>query len=237
MAADNAPLTEQTGRPSEALLRLLIGHPAGLVRTRIAELLPGPDHRKLDSVIRSMMRAGYVTREGARRSMMYQITDAGRERLSAGRFRAPRGSYTHGTRAGYEKYGCKCEACRAWAVQNYQARRTAHPEMPARQVETGAEWRAANPGKVAKMRAAGHRTTRALNAELRAVADRHGQPWTAADLEMASRTDLPAAEIALALGRSLRSVTSMRQCLRDGNPRDRMLRDGPIPPTSRSGRR
>jgi hypothetical protein len=149
--------------------------------------------------------------------------------------RAPKGHISHGSAFGYNQAGCRCKKCKAWQRAYSQARRT--PELAAAQLESQKRWRRANPAKQAARVADNVARVKRQNEELRECAARHGQQWTGTDLEMAARKDLTVAEIAAVLGRSLRSVSTMRQCLADGNPRDRMLAHGPVPPTSRSGPR
>ena len=149
------------------------------------------------------------------------------------------GSLTHGTQYAY-KAGCRCDPCKAYARASYKEHRSRHPEITAAKTEHSRQWRAANPEKNTAISARSQRKIKGLNAELAGAAidrGRHWQRWTGPELEMAARRDLTAAQVAALIGRSLRSVTCMRQRLSDGNPRDRMLAWGPVPPTSRSGPR
>jgi hypothetical protein len=82
------------------------------------------------------------------------------------------------------------------------------------------------------------RNTKKVNDKLRETAERHRQEWTGVELEIASRPDLTARQVAEVLHRTLSAVRNMRQRLNsDLDPRDRMLANGPQPPTSRSGPR
>ena len=58
------------------------------------------------------------------------------------------------------------------------------------------------------------RRLKRLNAESRDQATRHGQQWTGPEMEIAARDDLPVAELARMLGRTIASVTTMRAALR-----------------------
>jgi hypothetical protein len=223
-------------RPLSArLLGALAASGEALTLLHLADLAEAPAKADCSAAIRRMEMHGYVQRTpgSRRRSLSWHITEAGRERLARGGFKAPRGEFSHGTRAGYGIYGCRCERCRAWEHDNYQEQRKAHPPGPESEAAHSRVWRAENPEKAAAARAKGHAAQQRKNAALRDVASRHGQEWTGTDLEMASRADMTAEQVARVIGRTIRSVTSMREELRSSDPRNRMLRDG-TPPTSRS---
>jgi hypothetical protein len=120
----------------------------------------------------------------------------------------------------YRDKGCRCDQCREW---NREQRRLVRGRDPEKAKE---EYRRHGANK------------KKLNDKLREAADRHRQEWTGVELEIASRPDLTARQVAAVLHRTLIAVRNMRRRLAsDLDPRDRMLADGPQPPTSRSGPR
>ena len=98
---------------------------------------------------------------------------------------------SHGV-SGYKHYDCRCEACRQAAAAERSAR------------DAGAD--------------GGKYTQRAQDATL-AQAKRHGDQWTGPELEIASRKDLTARQVAFMLGRSLSAVRNVRDRLRNDDPK------------------
>ena len=206
--------------------------PDAAARNRLATLCA--------SALNRMEKGRLVRRAGRPRHLLWSITAAGTDRLADGDPRKKPRGFTHGAQYGYNQAGCRCEACRAWAAASHQKFMADHPEKLAEATERLKQMKLADPEKDREVQARHKARARSLNAELAAAAierGRHWQRWTGPDLEMASRRDLTAAQIAAMIGRSERSVTCMRERLADANPRDRMLADGPTPPTSRSGPR
>jgi hypothetical protein len=118
------------------------------------------------------------------------------------------------------------------AVRHGTRRRTRNPEKAH---EHRRRWRDAHQKE---RQALLLRNRKKVNDKLRETAERHGQEWTGVELEIASRPDLTARQVAEVLHRTLNAVRTMRQRLNsDLDPRDRMLANGPQPPTSRSGPR
>ena len=150
------------------------------------------------------------------------------------------GSMTHGTQFAYIRRKCRCAECRAWAAARHQKYFAAHPDKAAESSRKLIELKLADPERDREIQARCKERERERNAELAQKAiegGRHWQRWTGPDLEMAARTDLTAAQIGAMIGRSAKSVACMRSALNSKNPRDRMLANGPAPPTSRSGPR
>lgn len=100
----------------------------------------------------------------------------------------------HGTASGYVSWGCRCDPCVAAAA-------AARAEHPSRR-----DYKAIYARHQAELRAA----AKQRNDESRDRAERHYQPWTGPDLEMALREDLTVAEVAAALGRTQRAVQNIR---------------------------
>lgn len=142
------------------------------------------------------------------------------------------GVIKHGTRYSYAEKGCRCDQCRKWKRERDRRQRARKPEKAR---ERHRRWKSAHAEEhIATTR----RNMKKLNDKLRETADRHGQEWTGVELEIASRPDLTARQVAVILHRTLSAVANMRQRLAsDLDPRDRMLANGPQPPTSRSGPR
>jgi len=152
--------------------------------------------------------------------------------MSAGSGELPETAVKHGTRYSYRKRGCRCDQCRKWKRERDRRYRARNPEKAS---EQSRRWRDANPEE---HQAATRRGQKKLNDKLRETADRHHLEWTGVELEIASRPDLTARQVAEILHRTLSAVRNMRQRLAsDLDPRDRMLSNGPQPPTSRSGPR
>jgi hypothetical protein len=138
----------------------------------------------------------------------------------------------HGIRYTYRTRGCRCDQCRKWKRERDRRSRARNPEKAS---ETSRRWRDAHPKE---QQAIVRRNRKKVNDKLRETAERHGREWTGVELEIASRPDLTARQVAEVLRRTLSAVANMRQRLAsDLDPRDRMLADGPQPPTSRSGPR
>lgn len=62
------------------------------------------------------------------------------------------------------------------------------------------------------------RNKKRVNDKLRDTASRHGQQWTGPELEIATRRDLSAAQVAKMLGRTLYGVKHQRSLLAQNNP-------------------
>src|SRR6266581_3944496 len=135
----------------------------------------------------------------------------------------------HGTRYSYDGRGCRCDQCRKWKREQDLRYRARNPEKAK---EKSRRWKDAHPEEHLAMT---RRNAKKLNDKLRETAERHGREWTGVELEIASRPDLTARQVATVLRRTLSAVRNMRQRLAsDLDPRDRMLANGPQPPTSRS---
>jgi hypothetical protein len=102
----------------------------------------------------------------------------------------PNGAIPHGTVSGYVRWKCRCDACLA-AKRAYYAPRYGDTE-----------------------RKRSRRWSRDQNDATREVATNSGKQWTGPELEIAARPDLTSREVALALGRTLAAVSTMRQKLR-----------------------
>jgi hypothetical protein len=138
----------------------------------------------------------------------------------------------HGIRNSYYGRDCRCDQCLKWKQERDRRYRARNPEKVK---ETRRRWREAHPKE---HQATTQRCVKKLNDTLRETAERHGLEWTGVELEIASRPDLTARQVAAVLHRTLSAVRNMRQRLAsDLDPRDRMLAAGPRPPTSRSGPR
>ncbi len=138
----------------------------------------------------------------------------------------------HGTRYSYRKRGCRCDQCRKWQRERNQRYRARNREKAN---EQSRRWRVTHPKEHQALLL---RQRKKVNDKLRETAERHHQEWTGVELEIASRPDLTARQVAEILHRTLSAVSNMRRRLAsDLDPRDRMLADGPAPPTSRSGPR
>jgi hypothetical protein len=212
------------------VLRVLAEHPEGLRLAQVAALA-GEDTAGYASTLRRLEECGSARREGPRRKTLWFITPHGAERLASGKFRAARGSFTHGTQYGY-RARCRCDACRAWQHAEFQ-KRYPGSAMQKHSSEHSRQWRAANPEK----REAEVASKQEANRKSREAAARHYWPWTGTELEIASREDLTEAQVASMLGRTLGSVNTMRGKLRD-DPRLQMLRDGaPLPTGTAAPRR
>lgn len=130
-------------------------------------------------------------------------------------------SINHGTRYAFDKRGCRCEAC-THAHREYRAlRRRALATTPSDLIPHGllgysnymcrcevciaasAEWRATN--HQARLRQAKRRNATSLDS-----ARKHGQQWTGAEMEIASRRDLTDIEVGRMLGRTVSAVMTMR---------------------------
>lgn len=112
---------------------------------------------------------------------------------------------SHG-RSAYTNWGCRCEtcvsahtrACRPFAIK----------------------WRKANPAKVSRPRATEEASRKSRERQQQSQSDtlgsatRHYQPWTMQELDLASRTDMSAQEVAVAIGRTFHAVRNMRKKLR-----------------------
>ena len=94
----------------------------------------------------------------------------------------------HGTLTGYT-YGCRCEECRG-ANREY-----------------GREYRRLNPDRSNRAARAWFDAT---NAETKAEATSHRQPWTRSEVDEALRNDISVRELARQLGRSYSSVLHVR---------------------------
>jgi hypothetical protein len=64
-----------------------------------------------------------------------------------------------------------------------------------------------------QIRARNNRQCKRANSESLEHATRHGQQWTGPEMEIAARNDLPIADLARMLGRTIGSVNSMRHAL------------------------
>lgn len=238
---------KDSGSVAESALCLLVASPDGLSSRALAGRIaaqrspvsPSPD-AAVASALTRMERLGFVVHDGPRRKYIWSITGSGLARLEAGDPRKRKRGFTHGAQYAYSRAGCRCEACRAWAAAEHQKYFARHPEKAAGATARLLGLKLADPEKDRKVQARAKVKQQARNAESAAAAiarGRHWQRWTGPDLEMAARTDLSLAQIAVMIGRSEKSVSCMRQRLGDASPRDRMLANGPAPPTSRSGPR
>jgi hypothetical protein len=212
------------------------GLPVGTIAALAGEDMTGQDrHRKCSDFscsLLSLEKRGCIRRTGPRGKTLWFITPDGAERLAKGEFRAPPGSgrFKHGTNYGYHIARCRCDACRAWQHDYFQKW---YPGSDAqkRSGEYSRQWREANPEKRDAAYTRNKKRLQAQNDKSRETAARHNQWWTGTELEIASREDLTAAQVAAMLGRTLRSVSEARARMRD-DPRLRMLRDGEPLPTS-----
>lgn len=99
---------------------------------------------------------------------------------------------------GYTNYGCRCKVC----ADSYKAWRAENPDK---------QYHVTHPEEAAE---ATRRKVADWQRQTLESATRYGLQWTGPELEVASRTDLTATEIALMLGRSYSSVKTIRKKLR-----------------------
>lgn len=75
-----------------------------------------------------------------------------------------------------------------------------------------------------------------VNAATRAVARKHGEEWTSADLATAIREDLTATEAAVLLGRTMLAVKNIRKkCRADPKMQARLLGETPAADEAKAG--
>jgi len=135
----------------------------------------------------------------ARRSYQNKYRQAKREGAEV-----PGSEVTHGL-GGYTNWGCRCESCK----KAYRSWRREHRDTLA--AERGTRWwekrDGSRPARVKRIAA------RRQGATLE-QATRHRFQWTGPELELASRPDLTAVEVAQLLGRSYSAVKTMRSRLK-----------------------
>lgn len=111
----------------------------------------------------------------------------------------PEPRWSHGTRTGWQIYGCQCDLCEKW-----------HDRYVLSQAEKMRDRRASDPEVNVRTMA----WMKSENDRSREKADRNGFVWTGPELEMAARDDLTAKEVAAALGRTIAAVHGARKKLR-----------------------
>jgi hypothetical protein len=140
-----------------------------------------------------------------------------------------------GTLAKYDR-GCRCDACRAATRQaSADWRRTIRGRLSVQTSHTQSRAKAqtAAPDRIphglsgylnylckcevctTAARKAGGEWQRSTNARLLDQARRHNSQWSGPELELASRTDLSASQVAEMVGRTLWAVQTARRRLRD----------------------
>lgn len=92
------------------------------------------------------------------------------------------------------------------------------PARRASVLAAGSRWRARNPGKFEAWVAVRYRY---LQEESLEHAGNRGELWSAAEIELAARTDLTAAEVAAMTGRTFSAVMGKRRQLRRDGLRER----------------
>lgn len=104
--------------------------------------------------------------------------------------------FTHGA-SGYTNWGCRCDICTKAHTKKCR---------PA-----SMRWRNRNPDKAKEWSDAAYARAQSETLER---ASRHYAEWTGPEMELASRTDLSAKEVALVIGRTCAAVQAMRRKLR-----------------------
>lgn len=141
------------------------------------------------------------------------------QRLNMTARRRKKQAPTHGTRSGYFNHGCRCGACAAAGKSHNAARREAFADGRWA-AGHGTQRRFADGCRCAdcswiyrqicrQQRAYSHRR----NDLSRDSAHRSGYEWTGPELEIASRDDLSASEVAAMLGRTIWAVQRQRVLL------------------------
>lgn len=131
-----------------------------------------------------------------------------KERAASGRAK-----FKHGY-SGYRDWGCRCETCQAaHAAKNAQYRQDREEREPGSVTRWNAEWREAQDPE--RLKAVDLQSKLQHRAKTRAKANRHGFQWTGPELEVAARSDLTIAEVALMLGRTYDAVCNARRRLKD----------------------
>lgn len=130
------------------------------------------------------------------RCIACRATSPARRARSKERFQSGEVQITHG-RNGYVYWGCRCATC-----------------TDANTAETYAPGRVWEVGHPEEGRENSRRKWKGEQEKTLNVATRNRHEWTGPELELASRTDLTARELALLLGRTYAAVKTMRYKLK-----------------------
>jgi hypothetical protein len=140
------------------------------------------------------------------RAAQYRKDNAGREVTE------------HGL-SGYSNWGCRCDVCKAAGrIQNNGIRERARAgRVDHVRGGSNSNCPCQNCRSVASVR------RKRRNDASRLSAGRNGYEWTGPELELASRADLTAREVAAALGRTVAAVAAIRQRIANGDVKTHRL--------------
>ena len=153
---------------------------------------------------------------------------------------SPRRMGTHGLPSTYSRYGCRCEACTAANTRRVnRARRERRERLSSAEIVHGA---AAYTNWGCRCEVCTTANTKRnvpfiqswvtrVQAETRAQATRSGRRWTTPELDLLSRRDLTAKQVAIMTGRTWRAVALAKSRLaRAASPNRNLLIPAEAPP-------